>query len=412
MNAVGGEHFCLRWNNYESNLLSVFNQLLEDEQLVDVTLACEGRSLEAHKVVLSACSPFFQQLLVASPDRHPIIILKGVNFAELRILLDFMYKGEVNVEQGQLKDLLQTAEALKVKGLFGSTNTSTIQQVATPARRKRPSDVSRPSSPKFATTLSQNTKDSSPSTDSEIEDNYKDLVFCTSPLAQQERLSAPPQPDPSPGPSGYLPVPVQEVPMSLKKEPPDPEEKYSDDEVGQEDEQTGFLQSALNLRLNQCVEKGVLGYPRDIGRALHESRRRGWVSHRPGFAVLPTLPGRSATFLPAKPVIDQAVDNNGGEARVNCKFCDKPFMDQNALVAHVAVHSGDRPFKCRYCHKGFKLRHHQRDHERVHTGEKPFKCSICTKTFSRSTIVKAHEKTHIPKFFRNKNQITLPSQIE
>lgn len=53
------QQFCLRWNNHQSTLISVFDTLLEKETLVDCTLAAEGKSLKAHKVVLSACSPYF-----------------------------------------------------------------------------------------------------------------------------------------------------------------------------------------------------------------------------------------------------------------------------------------------------------------------------------------------------------------
>ncbi|XP_055526005.1 protein tramtrack, beta isoform isoform X3 [Wyeomyia smithii] len=123
---MGSEHYCLRWNNHQSNLLGVFNQLLQDESLVDVTLACsEGASIRAHKVVLSACSSYFQTLFLTHPGRHPIVILKDVRFAELRTLVDFMYKGEVNVEYCQLSELLKTAESLKVKGLAEMTNQNT-----------------------------------------------------------------------------------------------------------------------------------------------------------------------------------------------------------------------------------------------------------------------------------------------
>ena len=58
--AMASQRFCLRWNNHQSNLLNVFDQLLHDESFVDVTLAVEGQLLRAHKMVLSACSPYFQ----------------------------------------------------------------------------------------------------------------------------------------------------------------------------------------------------------------------------------------------------------------------------------------------------------------------------------------------------------------
>lgn len=54
---------------------------------------------------------------------------------------------------------------------------------------------------------------------------------------------------------------------------------------------------------------------------------------------------------------------------VLCKFCGKSFPDVSSLIAHLPVHTGDRPFKCEFCGKAFKLRHHMKDHCRVHTGE-------------------------------------------
>ncbi|XP_008478309.1 protein tramtrack, beta isoform-like, partial [Diaphorina citri] len=114
------QRFCLRWNNHQSNLLSVFDQLLHDESFVDVTLAVDGRYLKAHKIVLSACSPYFQALFVGHPDRHPIVILKDIPYVDMRSLLDFMYRGEVSVDQDRLTTFLKVAESLRIKELVSN----------------------------------------------------------------------------------------------------------------------------------------------------------------------------------------------------------------------------------------------------------------------------------------------------
>ncbi|XP_077516190.1 uncharacterized protein LOC144126116 isoform X5 [Amblyomma americanum] len=119
---MGSQQFCLKWNNHQPNMLAVFEQLLSNEALVDVTLACEGLSLKAHRMVLSACSPFFQALFVENPCKHPIVILKDMRYMDLKAIVEFMYRGEVNVSQDQLTALLKTAETLKVKGLAEVTN--------------------------------------------------------------------------------------------------------------------------------------------------------------------------------------------------------------------------------------------------------------------------------------------------
>ncbi|XP_076055823.1 uncharacterized protein LOC143033965 isoform X8 [Oratosquilla oratoria] len=111
------QQFCLRWNNFHTNITSAFESLRDDEDFVDITLACEGRQIKAHKMVLSACSPYFRSLLKGNPCQHPIVFLKDVTFANLSSILDFMYHGEVNVSHNELATFLKTAEALKVRGL-------------------------------------------------------------------------------------------------------------------------------------------------------------------------------------------------------------------------------------------------------------------------------------------------------
>lgn len=114
---AASQQFCLRWNNYQSNLTSVFDQLLQSESFVDVTLACDGHSLKAHKMILSACSPYFRNLFFENPCRHPIVIMRDVTFPQLKAVVEFMYKGEINVSQEQLAPLLKVAESLKIRGL-------------------------------------------------------------------------------------------------------------------------------------------------------------------------------------------------------------------------------------------------------------------------------------------------------
>ncbi|XP_041974419.1 protein tramtrack, alpha isoform isoform X2 [Aricia agestis] len=111
------QRFCLRWNNHQTNMLSVFDQLLHAETFTDVTLAVEGQLLKAHKMVLSACSPYFQALFVNHQEKHPIVILKDVPYSDMKSLLDFMYRGEVSVDQERLTAFLKVAESLRIKGL-------------------------------------------------------------------------------------------------------------------------------------------------------------------------------------------------------------------------------------------------------------------------------------------------------
>merc|ERR1739842_114635 len=111
------QQFCLRWNDFQTNMVASFKHLRDEKSFCDVTIATEGQHTKAHKMILCACSPYFKNLLEQNPAKHPIIILKDVPFMHLTAILEFMYAGEVNVAQDQLPAFLKTAEKLKIKGL-------------------------------------------------------------------------------------------------------------------------------------------------------------------------------------------------------------------------------------------------------------------------------------------------------
>lgn len=57
------QQFFLKWNDFQSNMVSSFKHLRDEKSFTDVTLACDGQTCKAHKMVLSACSPYFKSLL-------------------------------------------------------------------------------------------------------------------------------------------------------------------------------------------------------------------------------------------------------------------------------------------------------------------------------------------------------------
>merc|ERR1719245_1955828 len=110
-------NFELQWDDYEGNLVTSFKDLREEGELFDVTLACEDDQVNAHKVILSATSSFFQSIIKRNPHAHPLIYLKGVKLQHLAALLDFIYFGTAKVAQDDVKSFLALGEELGVKGL-------------------------------------------------------------------------------------------------------------------------------------------------------------------------------------------------------------------------------------------------------------------------------------------------------
>uniref|UniRef100_A0A336N0X7 CSON004128 protein n=1 Tax=Culicoides sonorensis TaxID=179676 RepID=A0A336N0X7_CULSO len=120
--------FCLRWNNHPSNLTGCLSRLLKNEALCDVTIVCSDRKFLAHQTILSACSPYLEEIFLNNKTPHPIVYMIGVGASEMAALLDFMYQGEANVAQRLLQKFLHTATLLQVRGLTDHDSMSFKQE--------------------------------------------------------------------------------------------------------------------------------------------------------------------------------------------------------------------------------------------------------------------------------------------
>merc|ERR1719318_677456 len=112
------ETFCLRWNDFEDNILGAWRGLRQEQEYCDVTLACDdGLSIEAHRLILSAGSKFFCEIFKKAKHPNPFIYLKGIQKVELEYIIDFLYNGEASIAQEDLNKFLETGRDLQVKGL-------------------------------------------------------------------------------------------------------------------------------------------------------------------------------------------------------------------------------------------------------------------------------------------------------
>ena len=112
------EKFSLKWNDFEANASKSFRKLRMEENFFDVTLVSDDEQIvSAHKLVLSASSQFFKNLLKKSTHSNPLVYLPGVKSADLNFIIDYIYYGEVQLEQDNLDNFLNVAQKLKLEGL-------------------------------------------------------------------------------------------------------------------------------------------------------------------------------------------------------------------------------------------------------------------------------------------------------
>merc|ERR1712129_611692 len=140
------EKFCLKWNEFEANIRDSFKILKEEERLFDVTLATDdGQHMQAHKMVLSVGSHFFNDVFLKTNHSNMLIYLKGISSAELEPVVDFLYNGEAFFSEDYLTTFLGTAKELQIKGLLAdlqgiSENVTETQEIQAEYENYRNSD--------------------------------------------------------------------------------------------------------------------------------------------------------------------------------------------------------------------------------------------------------------------------------
>ncbi|KAE8747853.1 hypothetical protein FOCC_FOCC005465 [Frankliniella occidentalis] len=380
---MADQQFCLRWNNHQNTLISVFDTLLEGEILVDCTLAAEGKFLRAHKVVLSACSPFFSDLLRQHYEQHPILIMKDVKFDQLKAMLDYMYRGEVKISQDQLGTFLKAAESLQIKGLSDSAPNHEVQ----PKLKLNDTRTSRPPSKPDEEPMTPRSNNLSPpprrkrrrhpsgSEDDVTEESSSELVLdpSSSPpprVSVNSRLTNPSSPPIAP--KDCSSVPPDEV---TSRPPPFLTTSMFSESDPSNQQSASLVDSVLCEPKSEFIELDDDDEdmtPEDAVEAGPSHKTDGggysWHMERPedSFLSQESLGGhRNAqdTWYPSLPSHQEVKPPWNGH--YSCPRCARKYAVLYTLERHLRYECGvDKQFACPVCQRRFSRRDVLRTHQK------------------------------------------------
>jgi len=320
---ASGEKFCLRWNNFENNISNTFKELREDGDFFDVTLACDDDQVQVHKLVLSACSPFFRTVLKRNPHQHPLLYLKGVKIEEITSVINFMYYGEVNVAQEDLNSFLAIAEDLKVKGLTQKDDENQKQTENTP-------DINRISAPK----------------------TFAESPLVTKKISNQQYSMKPTTPKPTS-------LQRNEIPNIISKEVQNfrPEIKTESMVVldCEDNDQADIMinddyQATEYSYDDDSYHQQNMMYPLDevgVGMSTAESEENQQFED---------YVNQNCSKVP---------EEQGGNGLL-CHICNKITAHIGNMKQHFEVHHCNRSYKCQVCMKEFRTKNSLDTHKRRH----------------------------------------------
>ena len=102
--------------NHADDLIGSINNLRQQQNLCDVIIYLGDLTLPAHRLVLTACSPYFSNLFSSRgtpPGRSVDVILEGLNPKSVESIIEFFYTCAISVTDDNVWDILPAASTLQ-----------------------------------------------------------------------------------------------------------------------------------------------------------------------------------------------------------------------------------------------------------------------------------------------------------
>ncbi|XP_042880692.1 zinc finger and BTB domain-containing protein 49-like isoform X9 [Penaeus japonicus] len=441
----------LKWNNHRTTFFHVLSTIRSKESYCDATIACDGKFYPVHKLVLSTCSDYFEQMFERTNCKHPIIVLKDIRHEDLEALLNYMYVGEVNVLQNELAGLIKAAECLMIKGLA-------VPDEAPTKESKRSSGSGKEDSP----VAKRRKKDDEPrlsatSVNQHVQRETRESPSVTSTQSQRHSASAS-IPTPSPTVSRTAPPPISPSPSigsvsdAVSEDCSQGQNEGSDLPAlsNAQDPKHGSSEQASS-QSQQAVpevildEPGVKEEPQEVEEEVTETKEiiesqfsfdpltegdsRAEAGGGGNSSGSTGPPGFDPQMIGSQPqsmeeLVAQAIPGSSGLQGNSVSLWEgdgslqgfpmEGYSGDGSRPPQMAAwprgwgvsdcmpqvcrgeeqSASDKHYSCPECKKPFAQKGDLERHYRIHTGEKPFACPICPYRATVKTSLQKHLRIH------------------
>ncbi|XP_069668751.1 uncharacterized protein [Periplaneta americana] len=394
-------HCFSQTSDHSFQLQNIFQQFLNYEDFVDITLMKDKQSFTAHIVVLSAFSAYFKNLAKCLQHnlKDAFVLVKDLRSQHVRAFLDYVYKGEAEfagtteVFCGVMSDwidfsLLSISESETCQILTNAT--SLLKQNADLEKPIEEQNVYHPNY------MCQNIQEQQH--EQKDEQLYQEVIASEN-TQQKENITVVQKSTNIENVTELEISPTQTSEILSKMDDVEdrttsPEDNYVEDENREEleTEEEEISENKTRKRLKD-KEAVLMCYTCNGTFESRKQLREHLVFHPAGRIMKCSYCGKGFD-RPSQMKLHIRIHT--GSKPFVCKLCGRAFAAKSALRKHIDIHTEDKGkmFQCAVCSKSFSRKEYLEEHIRTHTGNKPFECPVCHKTFVGRTGLNHHKKTH------------------
>ena len=383
---MNGVQINLKCSSFLTHIISSFNTHQDSDLFTDVTLVSDdNKKIQAHKLILSAGSEFFRDILSDKAHPYPMLCLDGVSSDDLEWIIKYLYVGEVSVPQSGLQKFLKIANKFKCFGLNQEEQHGIGEEET---EGKCTDNEIEPVNTEKGALFIENEE----VTVFDERDHYQvqlkpELNIPTTNLNECRGMSD-----------------EEEEHQGLKTEPSvgkcadnetdvlnEGNNAEEDSEPVLEDDESLFTENFIVDNVNM----GALLNEYEVVKVLDDSDNKQ------------AEPKKLCDLKEGKPIIDR---KKGKPLFEFCRISGKTVSKQH-LYEYLKEHyerKKDKTYKCNYCENSSRLKERMMEHVQRHLTHLEFDCGICGRTLKRTKALRNHKVTHVPNAARRTKALKNP----